>query len=62
MDELPVNQQLVIQLREVEGFSYTEIAEVLGISLDQVKVNLFRARGAIKKSITQKESSWKENR
>ena len=62
MDELPQNQQLVIQLREVEGFSYNEIAEVLGISLDQVKVNLFRARNAIKKSITQTESSWKENR
>jgi len=62
MDELPQHQQLVIQLREVEGFSYNEIAEVLGISLDQVKVNLFRARNAIKKSITQTESSWKENR
>src|SRR6185312_5929358 len=32
MDALPQNQQLVIQLREVEGFSYNEIAEVLGIS------------------------------
>ena len=62
MDELPQNQQLVIQLREVEGFSYNEIAEVLGISLDQVKVNLFRARNAIKKSIIQSEPSWKENR
>lgn len=62
MDELPLNQQLVIQLREMEGFSYNEIAEVLGISLDQVKVNLFRARNAIKKSIIQTESSWKENR
>jgi RNA polymerase sigma-70 factor (ECF subfamily) len=62
MDGLPVNQQLVIQLREVEGFSYNEIAEVLGISLDQVKVNLFRARNAIKRSIIQTEPSWKENR
>lgn len=62
MDELPQHQQMVIQLREVEGFSYNEIAEVLGISLDQVKVNLFRARNAIKKSITQTESSWKEDR
>lgn len=62
MDDLPVNQQLAFQLREVEGFSYNEIAEVLGISLDQVKVNLFRARNAIKKSIIQTESSWKENK
>jgi RNA polymerase sigma-70 factor (ECF subfamily) len=58
MDELPQNQQLVVQLREIEGLSYNEIAEVLGMSLDQVKVNLFRARNAIKRSITQTESSW----
>src|SRR5258707_10188616 len=59
MDELPQNQQLVVQLREMEGFSYNEIAEVLGMSLDQVKVNLFRARSAIKRSIIQTEPSWK---
>jgi len=58
MDELPQNQQLVIQLREIEGFSYNEIAEVLDMSLDQVKVNLFRARNAIKRSIIKEESSW----
>jgi RNA polymerase sigma-70 factor (ECF subfamily) len=51
MDELPQHQQLVIQLREIEGFSYNEIADVLDMSLDQVKVNLFRARNAIKRSI-----------
>ena len=55
MATLPENQQLVIQLREVEGFSYSEIAEVLNISLDQVKVNLFRGRHAIKKSIIKEE-------
>ena len=60
MDELPQNQQLVVQLREIEGFSYNEIAEILGISLDQVKVNLFRARSAIKRSIIQTEPSWKK--
>ena len=59
MDELPQNQQLVVQLREMEGFSYNEIADVLGMSLDQVKVNLFRARNAIKRSITQTEALWK---
>jgi RNA polymerase sigma factor (sigma-70 family) len=55
MAALPENQQLVMHLREVEGFSYNEIAEVLNISLDQVKVNLFRGRHAIKKSIIKQE-------
>jgi RNA polymerase sigma-70 factor (ECF subfamily) len=58
MDELPQHQQLVIQLREIEGFSYNEIAEVLDMSMDQVKVNLFRARNAIKKSIIKEGSPW----
>ena len=55
MASLPEHQQLVVHLREVEGFSYNEIADVLHISLDQVKVNLFRGRHAIKKSIIKQE-------
>ncbi|HEY4286745.1 MAG TPA: sigma-70 family RNA polymerase sigma factor [Puia sp.] len=55
MDVLPENQQQVVRLREMEGFSYNEIAEVLDMTLDQVKVNLFRGRNAIKKLITQTE-------
>jgi RNA polymerase sigma-70 factor (ECF subfamily) len=53
MDVLPENQQQVVRLREMEGFSYNEIAEVLNMTLDQVKINLFRGRNAIKKLITQ---------
>jgi len=55
MDVLPENQQQVVRLREMEGFSYNEIAEVLDMTLDQVKINLFRGRNAIKKLITQTE-------
>lgn len=59
---LPENQRLVIQLREIEGFSYNEIAEVLGLSLDQVKVNLFRGRNAIKNSVIKGDTSWNTQR
>jgi RNA polymerase sigma-70 factor (ECF subfamily) len=55
MDALPENQQLVVRLREMDGFSYNEIAEILGMSMDQVKVNLFRGRNAIKKLIIKEE-------
>lgn len=48
---LPEQQQVIIHLREIEGFSYNEIAGILGQSLDQVKVNLFRARNALKKLV-----------
>ena len=48
INELPEKQRSCIQLREFEGKSYKEVAEVLGISEEQVKVNIFRARQTIK--------------
>ena len=60
MATLPPHQQQVMHLREVEGFSYNEIAEVLNISLDQVKVNLFRGRHTIKNTILMEEGLWKK--
>jgi RNA polymerase sigma-70 factor (ECF subfamily) len=37
-----------MQLRDFEGKPYKEIAQILGITEEQVKVNIFRARQAIK--------------
>ena len=55
LSELPVKQREVFQLREVEGLNYEEIAGYLEISLDQVKVNLHRARKSIRvKMLNQK--------
>ena len=48
VDALPEKQRSCIQLRDFEGKSYKEIAQILNISEDQVKVNIFRARQAIK--------------
>jgi len=58
MDSLPENQQQVVHLREMEGFSYHEIADLLDMSLEQVKINLFRGRNAIKNTITKEEGLW----
>ncbi|WP_186753704.1 RNA polymerase sigma factor [Echinicola salinicaeni] len=44
LKELPEKQTEVFQLREVEGLTYEEIAEYMEISVEQVKVNLFRSR------------------
>jgi RNA polymerase sigma-70 factor (ECF subfamily) len=60
MDALPQQQQQVIRLREMEGFSYNEIAEVLDMTLDQVKINLFRGRNAIRQTIIKQEERWKK--
>lgn len=51
MQQLPEKQRLVMHLRDIEELSYEEIGEVLGISLDQVKVSLHRARKAIREQL-----------
>ena len=56
METLPEKQKLVIQLRDIEGYSYQEIAEMLEINLNQVKVNLFRARDKVRKRLIKAES------
>lgn len=54
---LPLKQKEVFQLREVEGLSYEEIAEHLEISLEQVKVNLHRARKSIREKMINQKST-----
>jgi len=48
IEDLPEKQKQVIHLRDVEGFSYKEIGDILSIDVNQVKVSLFRARKAVK--------------
>ncbi|WP_177603656.1 sigma-70 family RNA polymerase sigma factor [uncultured Phocaeicola sp.] len=48
MNELPEKQRTIVQLRDIEGKTYKEIAELLQLTEEQVKVNLFRARQRIK--------------
>ncbi len=48
VNELPEKQRLIMQLRDIEGKAYKEIAVVLHLTEEQVKVNLFRARQKVK--------------
>lgn len=45
---LPEHQRAALLLREQEGMSYREIAEVLGVSEGKVKVDVFRARTSMR--------------
>lgn len=44
-------QKSVLMLKDYEGYAYNEIANILEISEDSVKVHLFRARKKIKEHI-----------
>ena len=48
---LPPIQKSIILLRDLEGYSYKEIGDILELSDAQVKVYLFRARKKIKKQL-----------
>jgi len=48
INRLPERQRTVLQLRDIEGHSYKETAQIMEITEDQVKVTLFRARRAIR--------------
>ncbi len=51
MNSLPEKQRHVMHLRDVEGYSYNEICEILELDMSQVKVNLFRARNAVREKL-----------
>ena len=56
MLSLPEKQRQVLQLRDIEGMSYDEISKILDLPLNQVKVNLFRARKLIRAKLIKSES------
>lgn len=56
MNQLPEKQRTCMQLRDVEGKSYKEIAAVMDITEQQVKINIFRARQTIKQEFLKQEN------
>lgn len=51
IDALPVRYREVLALREIEGLSYDEISDVLGISIGTVESRLHRARARLKRKL-----------
>jgi RNA polymerase sigma-70 factor, ECF subfamily len=48
---LPMGQREVVTLVDLEGLSYAEVAEVLGIPIGTVMSRLSRARGALREAL-----------
>ncbi len=51
VDKLPEDQKAVVLLRDYEGYSYKEIADITDLTESQVKVYIYRARLFLKKYI-----------
>jgi len=55
-DKLPEKQKTAFTLREIQGYSYIEICDIMGISMSQCKVNIFRARNTLKAELKKQYS------
>ena len=51
VDRLPPDHRTVLVLSELEGFKNKEIADILMITLENVKVRLHRARARLKQEL-----------
>ena len=51
LGRLPFDQRALLMMREVEGRSYAELVEILGVSSAEVESLLFRARRALREEL-----------
>jgi len=56
INELPEQQRLIIQMRDIEEFEFTEIAAVLEMNETAVRVALSRARKTIREQLEAKHN------
>lgn len=55
-ERLPEKQRMMLHLRDVEGFTYKEIAAVLEVTMQDVKVGLFRARTTLRENLAKQNA------
>ena len=58
LSQLPESYRIVVHLKDIEGFSYFEISEILQISVQAVKSRLHRARLMLRDSLAEYFSEW----
>jgi len=56
MEELPEQQKMVLQLRDVEQYNYDEIEALLDMKPTAIRVALSRARKTVREKLMQKHS------
>ncbi len=57
LDRLPEQQRLIIQLRELEGLEFEEIALITDMNVNAIRVSLFRARQRMREEIIKYEQN-----
>lgn len=52
MEDLPEQQKIILQLRDIEEYDYEEIAKILNMKETAIRVALSRARKTIREKLT----------
>ena len=56
IDELPVKQRIIIQLRDIESYEYHEIAKVVNMEPTAIRVALSRARKTLREKFLKQQN------
>jgi RNA polymerase sigma factor (sigma-70 family) len=56
---LPEQQKTLLQMRDVEGLEYEEIADITGLEINAIRVNISRARKKVRETIQRVYQTWK---
>ncbi len=56
LQALPIEQRVAVILRDIEGLTYEEIADSMGISMGTVKSRIARGREMLKRHFTEKSA------
>lgn len=56
MKELPEQQKIIVQLRDVEQYDFDEISKMLNMNQTAIRVSLSRARKTIREKLTKTHS------
>jgi len=51
LQTLPEQQQTAIQLRDIDGYEYEEMAAIMGMNVNAIRVTLSRARNSIREHL-----------
>lgn len=62
LEDLPETYRIVLVLSELENFRNREIAEIIGVTLETVKIRLHRARALLRKEIEKNCRVYRDER
>ena len=63
LEKLPEQQRLIVQLRDIEGLEFDQIAEIMDTNVNALRVSLSRARNRMKEELTKHtENGYQRNK